>query len=270
MGTLVATFDDSLSRVSLVITFTNVAVTATKVVRIAPDGIETILRSGEKFSLAAGKGTIYDYEVPLDVPVTYKATQVTPVSGSPEVILSGAAQTMLSHGKSWLKDPGLASNNLRLDYVQGLPKLSRRARAGVFDVIDRTNPIVVSAKRQSATGDFTFTTLTQTDYEKMIKLINRGEVLLLSTPPAYGVGNVYVHIGDVDEDRIAIGDASNWVRRWTLPLLVVDRPLAITSTAPLERWSDVKATWATWNDLYAANLTWDQLKALPAGATSPT
>lgn len=269
MGTLVATFDDSLSRVALVITFTNTLVTVTQVVRIAPDGVETILRSGDKFTLVAGKGTIYDYEVPLDVPVTYRATQVTPVSGSPEVILSGAAKTMLSHGVSWLKDPAQPANNLRLDYVQGLPTLSRKARAGVFDIIDRSNPIVVTARRQSASGGLTFATYTQTDYEKTVKLVNRGEILLLATPPAFGVGNVYVHVADVDEERIALGDASDWTRRWTLPLLVVDRPLSLTTSAPLERWQDVKSTWATWNDLYAANLTWDQLKALPAGSTSP-
>lgn len=269
MGTLVANFDDSLSRVALTLTFTNTAVTVAQVVRVTSDGIETILKSGAAFTIIAGKGTIYDYEAPLDIPVSYKATQVTPTSGTPEVITSGAVQTMLSHGTSWLKDPAFPSNNLRLDYVEGVASLSRPARAGVFEIIDRSDPIVVSAKRQTASGDISFSTFTQTDYDKLVQLVNRGEILLLSTPPAYGIGNVYVHVGDVGEDRVALSDASDWVRHWTLSVRVVGRPLSLTTTPPLERWQDVKTTWATWNDLYAANLTWDQVKALTAGSTSP-
>ena len=107
--------------------------------------------------------------------------------------------------------------------------------------------------------------MTKFEYDLVVKLINRGEILLLSAPP----GNVYVHVGDVDEERIALGDVTDWLRRWTLPVLVVDRPVSLTTTAPSERWIDVENTWLTWDDLYDANLTWDQLKALPAGATSP-
>lgn len=265
--TIVATFDDSLSRVKLDLDFYNNLVTSAQVVRVAPDGVETILKSGDKFTLVQGKGTLYDYEVPLDVPVWYKAYQLVPTGSGGNWIGSGTAQTMLSHGVSWLKDPAYPSNNLRLDYVEGVPSLSRKARAGVFDIIDRSTPIIVTARRQSASGDLTFTTMTQTDYEKVVRLVNRGEILLLSSPPTYGVGNVYVHVGDVTEERVALGDATDWVRRWTLPVLVVDRPLSLTTTVPLERWQDVKSTWATWNDLYAANLTWDQVKTLPAGST---
>ena len=264
---ITATFDDSLSRAKLDLHFTNAAVTSAQVVRVSPDGVETTIKSGAAFTLVAGNGTINDYEMPLDIPVSYKATQLAP-AGTPEVIVSGPAQTMLSHGATWLKDPAFPSNNLRLDYVEGLVTLQRQARAGVFEIIDRSTPIVVSAKRQSASGDIVFTTFTQTEYQKMVTLANRGEILLLSTPPSYGVGSVYVHVGDVTEERIALGDASDWTRRWTLSLRAVDRPQALASTVPAERWQDVKSSWATWNSLYAANLTWDQLKALPAGATA--
>lgn len=240
-------------------------VTSIRLERADENGDRTIVRSCNSVLLTAGAFSIDDFEVPLDQDFVYVATQTVPTSGTPATVTS-ATYVVASNGATWLKDPAMASasRNLRIDEVESLASVSREAAAGVFSIIDRRYPIVVASARHGWAGDFTFHTASLSQRGTLVELLTRGQVLLLSTPDGYGIGNVYVHVGDVTEDRVT-GVGKEQSRKWTLPMTMVERP-PILSTEPLPmRWVDVIYNWATWGDLKndPAVATWGDLLKMP-------
>lgn len=256
MGTIIATASQSNAMVRLEMQF-NPAVTGVAVGRQDPEGYVELIRSGATVPLSGGFAVIYDYEAPLDSLVSYRATQVTPSSSTPETAASGSVR-VYSEGYTWLKDPGLPSRNIRLDEVEGIKDVVRPARAGVFHIIDRTHPVVVSARREGRQGDFTFTTATDAQSQELILLLSRGTVLLLQTPAGYGIGSIYIHVGDVTENRPGTLGAEP-TRRWTLPVIMVDRPAGLATMPPGNTWADVDAAYISWQALYDTRMKWFQV-----------
>ena len=253
MATIALNVDNSNAKVTLTITFT-AAVTQCLVQRVDTDGVATTIRSGATMTLTNKTGTIVDFEAPMDVSLYYTVSQVTPAGSE-----TGTSSyfTLVSYGVTWLKDPATSTYNMRIDYVEDLQTLTRDAQAGVFNIIDRRYPIVVATRRHGWHGDFVCHTATINQRTQMINLLSRGQVLLLSTPGSYGIGNVYVSVGDVTEERV--GKVYETFRRWTLPMTMVDRPAQLASTPLGNRWIDVETNFVTWNDLYVRNYTWDYL-----------
>lgn len=253
MATIVATPEPEAARVKLDITFTNTAVTAVKVERRDPGAPWLIIRSGTSVAATAGAVTVWDAEAPFDTVVTYRVSQVTPTGSE-----TGEVSTLVgSVGVTWLKDPAFPSRSLPLNEVTALPEVTFASRSGVFAVIDRPRPIVVAARRESWTGTLRFTTTTSAERTRVHDLLARGQVLLLATPAAYGIGNQYVHVGDAVEERVGL--VTEQSRRWSLPLTNVDRPESLAVAPRGLRWVDVKFKYPTWGDLLATGMTWDQL-----------
>jgi hypothetical protein len=196
-----------------------------------------------------------DYEAPLDVPVYYVATQALPLGSETQ---NSNVVTLFSNGYAWLKDPGYPSLNFRIPVVTSIETLTRAARSGKFPILDRVNPIVVTARRQGAEGTLVMHTLTDTERHSLLDLLARGTILLLQTASFYGFGSQYVWVGDVEEARLSVAQAPE--RRWTLPFTVVDRPEGLNvQSVTLNTWADVKAKYATWADLAATGKTWAKL-----------
>lgn len=258
MATVDVTADALNARFSLAFQFAS-TVTAVKIERRDPGAPWVTIRAGSSVATTAGAGSADDYEAPLDSLVQYRLTQVAPAGA--ESITTQQIYTLPSNGCAWLKDPAYASRNQRLDEITSLTPTTRTARAGVFSVIDRPNPVVVAARRQGWTADLVVTTSTIDQREGMYELLSRGQVLLLSLPPLWGARNTYVHVGDVVETRLGL--AANPSRSWTLPLTAVDRPSTLATMPQGMRWIDVQFKYATWQDLSDAvaadGLTWDQL-----------
>lgn len=252
--TLVNVLPDN-SGIKLLIQMTNQAITAVLVERQDPDGFWRTLGQASRLPLVNGQATINDVEMPYDTPVRYRVSQVVPVGS--ETGLS-ADITVDSQGESWLKDPAYPTMSVKIPIVTSIQALTRKSRTGVFAVINRANPIVVSGKRQGAEGELVL--YTRTDYERnsVNNVIDRGTVLLLQTPPHYGWGSAYVSIADTVETRVGV--ASEQLRRFDLPFVVVDRPDEISITPALAKtWQAVKTTYPTWGDLKASGKTWRQL-----------
>jgi len=255
-NTVLAEAHQADAYVSLQIQF-DPAVTGVSVQRKDPEGWTELIRSGATVPLSGGFAVIYDYEVPLDVEVSYLVTQVTPTTQTPATA-SSAVLSIYSNGYTWLKDPGLPSRNMRLTEVEGIKDLTRPARAGVFHIIDRTHPVVISARREGRQGEFVFTTTTDQDRLDTILILSRGTVLLLQTPDGYGMGSIYVHVGDVTESRPgALGTEAT--RRWTLPIIMVDRPAGLATMPVNNTWQNVKDTYLDWQTLYDTRLRWWQV-----------
>lgn len=229
-------------------------VTAVQVRRYDPNGFETVIRAGESMPLTNGFGVYYDYEAPLDVVVHYEISQVAPAGA--ETAKSNDV-TVVSNGISWLKDPGVPTRNLPVFIVTSIPELTRPARAGVFQVVNRTAPVVVSSMRQAEQGEITFHTTTDVERSKVEALIRSGQVLLFQSPGTYGWGSRYIHVGDVVEARVGV--AMEPMRRWVMPFIVVDRPAGLASAPVGASWNDGKVKYPTWDALKASKRTWESI-----------
>lgn len=253
---LLATPMPASGGVELLATF-EPTVTQITIGRHDPSGFVTLIRYGDRIPLNGGSVKVYDYEAPLDVPVYYTATQVSP-AGPPVQTYDSNVVTMTSGGQSWLKDPGYPSLNMTIPIITSIETLTRPIRSGMFTIIDRPAPIVVTSRRQTPMGMLVMHTLTDAQRISLTDLLARGTTLLLQTAPEYGFGSRYVHIGDVTESRVGL--AMEPARRWELPFTVVDRPEGLAINPSIAKtWGAVKTAYATWGDLAAAGKTWAQL-----------
>lgn len=253
MASLIPTVRPEFSCVSLALDWPGA--TQVRVERRTADSRYVPVKSGLEIDLVGGKAVVDDYEAPMDVELTYRMMQVVPASSADPVVVTGV--TLASNGWSWLKDPAIPSRNVRLDEITNMEVETYASRAGVFDIIDRSRPVVVAALRRDRTTQLDITTATEAQRQAVELILSSGQVLLLSTPIAYAWGNEYVHIGDVTESRVGVADEPT--RRWVMPITVVDRPIALSYQPATMTWADVVGDWPTWSDLTAEVDTWQDL-----------
>lgn len=248
--TLTANLFPATARASVSLSWTSAPVPATALVeRVNPDGSVVPVRAADPATLVAGAWVGDDYEVPLDAPFYYQATSTT----RPGVVLTSPLYTLVGGGATWLKHPGRPALNMKIDVARA-PDWTRPVTAGVFAVLGRSRPVAVSATRGSERGDLTVNTYDEAERLSLLGLLADGGVLYLSTPDDYGLGNVYVSVGDVGERRYT-HVANKQEREWTLPLTVVDRPIG-TALAAGNTWGDVLTEYASWSQLLASEGTW--------------
>jgi hypothetical protein len=230
--------------------------------RLDATGASANIRNGEPATYTAGAWTDYDYEAPMDVPVSYRvlSADLTTVQAS-----TAGTVTLASNGATWLKHPSQPTLNGVLK-VTSLDNLLRKVPQGVFYVQGRPLPVVTSGRRFAPTGDLICYTETLAERQWLLNLLTSGQVLLLSTPDGYGLGNLYVSVGDVPEDR-KTPIVDNPVRSWTLPLTVTDRPVGVSTAGTGNTWADVLTYYPTWADVVRTKATWGDLVTRVAPTT---
>jgi hypothetical protein len=230
-------------------------VTKVTVTRQDPIGAASLIRYGDQVPTPGGHVIMDDFEAPLDVQVTYTVTQAVPTGSE---TYTSAKVVLPSLGLAWLKDPGFPSMNFRVNVLTSIETISRPSRAGIFPILDRVHPVVVTTKRQGDSGVVVLHTLSDAERTSLTDLLARGTALLLQVPNAYAFGSQYIYVGDVDEDRVGL--AMEPARKWSLPFVAVDRPEGLyTQPTGGKTWGDVKAVNATWADLKANGKTWQRL-----------
>lgn len=248
--TLTGTLDLPNARVSVALSWTSAPVPATATVqRVNPDGTIVPVRGADPATLVAGAWVGDDFEAPLDEPFYYQATS----SDRPGVVVTSPTYTMASGGATWLKHPGRPFLNTKVEV--GLPPdLTRPVAQGVFEVLGRSRPIAVTMLRNSERGTLVLNTHTDADRVALLGLLEDGNPLFLSTPGGYGIGSVYVAVGEVTEQRLTrVGRTPD--RQFNLPFTVVDRPPG-TALAVGNSWSDVLGAYASWSQLLLTEGTW--------------
>lgn len=230
-------------------------ITAVTIGRQDPSGFQQLIRYGESVPVPAGGIVVVDdYEAPLDVPVTYTIAQQAPAGST---VGTSAAVTVPSQGKTWLKDPSYPTRNMIVPIVTSSKNLTRAAQSGLFPILGRANPVVITTVRAGPAAVLTLHTLTDAQRRSMVDILASGSVLLFQTPPSE-VGSIYIYIGDVVEERIGLVQEQS--RQWTLPINVVDRPAGLANANTTDRsWRKVRTTYLTWGDLIATGKTNQQL-----------
>jgi len=153
--------------------------------------------AGLSTSVVAQVQTVVDGECPLDVACSYSlyAPFITGNFARTPVI------TLASNENSWLTHPAYPSAPVQV-YPCEAPALVRKIPQGVFPIIGRANPIVVSgASRLSPTGTLTIDAATFAARDQLLNLFADGSAVLLRAPADFGYGQgMWLAIGDVTED----------------------------------------------------------------------
>lgn len=205
------------------------------VFRVNPDGRTVQVRQGLAVVLIAGSVTIYDYEAPFDLAVSYFVVDGATTAFS-------RAVTEPSEGVSWLIHPGQPELSVPLAVLEW-PTWKRPIDRGVFAPIGRANRVVVSQRRQSVEGDLVLYTATAPQSQAMESVLADGTTLLLKGTDTEGAGTRYVAVGDVAQQPTEVDLRQFTV--WTLPLIEVDGP-AGGALAPAT-YSDASATFSSYS-----------------------
>lgn len=199
-------------------------------------------------------GTVYDYEAPFGVPITY-ATEQRPTSSVTEPI-------MVDEPRIWLIHPGSPSKSRPIELMRGsLDSMKRGVEAGVFYPLGRRNAVIVSdGRRKGPQSELIVGTETPSELADLYMLLDDAFPLLLNVPPNTGLGveTAYIFINDVDEQRRTDigGDPA---RNVSLPFQVVDMPIGGSQSQ--RTWQDVLDENATWQDVLNNYATWGDLLA---------
>jgi hypothetical protein len=277
MASLTATADDALAHIELYIDFDSFLVeNQVTVVRVHPDGSEHIVRGGYRFVTfpVTRDYFLFDSEAPLDTAVTYRAFEdVVGLDPSANVVTGGPV-TLTSGGYNWFKDPGRPWANLRVDLCgdQGGPcagidnpvsllrlgDKSRAADANLIPVLDRELPADIWARRKGIVSSITFLTRTLDAIDSVYDLFTAGGPLLLQIQPLFGWPDAYWQPGELTEVYTGSADQQLPYRRWTLPLVQVDRP---APAAPAQgtvnaNWCLIEETYETSQDLANTGFDW--------------
>jgi hypothetical protein len=177
------------------------------------------VRGWKGTATAAASLSLFDWEVPLDVEVTYYATAT--VAGVESAVGSSAPFTV-TDDQDWLVDLARPTNTFPIA-VESLPALSYSGPVGVHRVLDRRDPILTTAALWTPTGTLTFFTGTIQERDRARAILGGGVAVLLRTPPDRGVGNLYLGVLSMNEQRVsrlALHDD----RRFVVEAVQVARP----------------------------------------------
>lgn len=254
MATISGTPNTSDASVSLTLG-SLASITTLSVTRNDPDGISRAVRSAT--TIATGGATtlaLFDYECPLDVAVTYT---LTPNTGSP---VTSSAVTIVTDGMTyWLKNVASAPLS-RTVQVGSMSPVKRKARVlGAYDVLGRSNPVVVQDIRGGREATFTLVTDDAAQASGLRALLASGFVLFLQCPASIAFPDMYFVAGDVEEEFVA---AMQPDRLWSVPFTEVDSPSDDLVAVGNNSWLSV-TQFGTWNNLKNKRATWLDVLNIP-------
>lgn len=176
--------------------------------------------AGQSTSVAAPVLTLLDGEVPLDTAVSYQLTNPALTGGR----MSSAAVVVDSLGYTWLTHPTTPSTPITVN-IEG-PTMARDyvADQGVFAVIGRARPVVVSAaSRRSATGSISIGALSRPELATLTGMLDDLAPVLLRTPAGYDPPDMWLALGSMTVDP---GGRMPWqeTRLIKAPFVEVDPP----------------------------------------------
>lgn len=138
----------------------------------------------------------------------------------------------------------------------------RRARQGIFPIINRSTPVAAIDLRGSREYELEAITRTTQEYEDFDLLLSTGDIIFLHTPPDSPIETAYIAIGDAVRRQPLTGSrcGNDW-RVFVLPITEVAAPGADV-VGSVGTWQTVINTYATWNDVLANHATWASLLTL--------
>ena len=231
----------------------------------------TTVRGAAELELNAGAFTLNDYEFTNGVLNTYRITTLAPTScGS--VVTASVTPVLTS---IWIKSLTRPFLNVEITsvcmgtfgsshpiemLVPGDDSVTRRARSGVFPIINRTFPIAVNDIRIGREWSMRIRTWTDAALKSIDFLFASGDVLLIQTPTgcAETIASGYITAFDATYAR-----HHRYRRRvvWDIPVQEVAAPGPDIVYAEAT-WQTVLNQFGSWAAVLAAVPSWAALLAL--------
>lgn len=235
--------------------------------RILPDGRVERVRNAQGLEPEGGGVFFDDYDTPTDAGFRYRATQGGVVIATSDVVV------LPSNGRFFLMDPTLPMSALPvIPAANAIPEWQRTAPVGVYRVLGRQDPIVVTDVRWWAEGEFTCYTLTAAQRDAFGQLSAQGLTVGLYGPAEVlgGIGRIYLVGSQVNERRVS-PRGTEQAREWHVQVTQVAQPTQVPRTTPLVDWGDVVAAYPTWQDVVDNETDWtDVMTGVPgAEGTGP-
>ncbi|MGZ4617182.1 MAG: hypothetical protein ACXV3F_00330 [Frankiaceae bacterium] len=231
--------------------------TSTTITRLNPDGTTWPVRTndGNPLALSGGSGLLYDYEAPYGAAVSYSSQE------SPSTV---SAQVTVAVSRVWLVHPGVPSLSQPVRLAAGaFTRRTRPVTQGVFQVMGRTNPVVVSdGARKGVQSTLTVLTQSQADADAIDALMSDAGVVLLNIPTTLGYNfrTCYIAPGEMQSGPVVDKVFETW-QTFSWPFYVVDRPAG--GSQAQRTWADVIAGYASWSAVKAHYSTWTDVIAGP-------
>lgn len=181
--------------------------------RLNSDGIQIPVRNADPLFPISGTAEVYDYEAPINTPVTYQVDDNSTVYT--------AAAVTLTVTQAWLKNPFFPSQN-QIIKLRAMPTLQRTRPMGVHNVLGRKYPIVAYGTLSSKSGTMGLLTGNEAATEAMATFLDYSGLAYLQIPDSR-FSEMYLSIGDVGEEPLTRlqSEDSVW---WSLNVIEIDRP----------------------------------------------
>ncbi len=177
---------------------------------------------GLQSRIDSASATVYDYEAPNGVTVTYRARALHNYSGAYAASAWVQTTALWTSTAWWLKHPSLPALNVAIELV-AYGDVTRAARHGVFQPLGAALPIVVADTRAGAAGSSIAQTRSTATKESLEALSGRTDTLMLQGPAVAGEPDRYVRVGDLTAVR-TVENVHVALRRFTLPWTEVALP----------------------------------------------
>jgi hypothetical protein len=247
------TYDPVLSRIRISIAAVRTAIGAddTAAVQRSADQVAwTTVRGAASVPVTSSALPVDDYEFTPDTVNYYRAVPASHDEQDDSITPDLAGQWWLKHIRFPFLNMIITPSNVG--------DVTRPSMSGVFNVVGRSLPVVVSLPRASAQWSLTVATQDLEDLAALNALLATGDVLLLQVPSGAIIKGGYFAAGDTTETRNTVPSQKRWV---TIPLTEAASPdPAVTGTTVI--WQTVIDDLATWSDVRSALPAWADVLSL--------
>lgn len=254
---LTATYDPVLSRIRLSATLLGATATRCVFWRTTNGFINyDTVRGGFPVPVSGQNASIDDYEWEPGVPTKYRVQSYT------DADLTGVATYDVTItqdlGAVWLKVPAAPYLNTPVR-VLDRSEITRRSRAGVFDVVGRTLPVSVGDVASGKAYTLSLLTETAAEESNLDYLFASGEIVFVQRPAGVTyIPGGYWTVGDTSSATLDKGGEVAEYRQWTVPLSESAAP-GSDVVGSAYTWTSVLADFASWSTELAANASWSAL-----------
>lgn len=156
----------------------------------------------------------------------------------------------------WLMNPGRPGQNVRVE-ITGFSEFNQAGKTGLFEILGRSVPVVVTDIMQSETFSFDIDAATKTEAKEIAQRLALGETMyLLSSDPANDVDSVYFSTISIARKVDAL--KASWTITVQARVTGQPAPAVYGSTYT---WADVVTDYVSWTTLLAdpQNTSWVNL-----------
>lgn len=167
------------------------------------------------------------------------------------------------YGHAWLKDVFTAANSLPI-IVGEFRSYSRTGRNTQFNILGRSNPVVITDVLSGKTGQITFYIVdvnfgTVYAWDEYDTLFDPGSTYFFQSlyPQYVGWKDFYLVVNSVEFERITLAQFGvSGVYRYTVDFTEVDRPATTSVDISAQTWEQVLNSHADWQDVLNSHSSW--------------